>query len=536
MSTADNARMTRSASKARSIHSDARVPATPSRQAAPKRTRGPTSHRATSPAAPVAPEEEDKPDVGTKNNRGYGTKGKPGEVQGLSAQTAMGGALDGIASAVNNAEATQDQPYQPYVNPDGLDRVDEEDEDEDEAESSLEDIQRQSRIRALPLIVEAAPRPSMFSLQYWAPQYGHTAAFPVRDSSQIGTNDRMVGYLQWAQDLYGRHPVYVPHLPFSESGVILKSLLCMILALAVWSLLLGPSFLRPQVSSLIANGTQQSLAHDPAYEYNFGRLNIRIGKLENQLHKVRLGSQSLNLTPKRQINWLTPGFGAMVNPHLSSPTASVCDPTWSPYPWNWLFGRTCPEIEISPPQMMALHPWNDPVFDRWCAPRSGGKLQLTVDLDRPIAPTELIVEYAAKDASPTGYMGAAPKEVELWIQVEDDDVRAAVTTAIDGMWPGFLEDSSPQNKELSIEQTLGFGWIPIGRWIYNIYEEDNIQTFKILISLQDYGVGITKVAMRVNSNWGNVDFTCVNRFRLHGHDTSGLIEALEEDPRLVEAS
>lgn len=530
MSTTRNERMTRSASKARSVHSDAGVAATPSRPAAPKRGRGPGSHSAASPAAPVVPEEEKKPDVVTKNNRGYGTRGKPGQVQGLSAQTAMGGALDGIANAVNNAEATQDQPH---ANPNGLDRVDEEDEDESPPVNTQ---RQQSIVRATPLIVESAPRPSMFSLRYWAPRYGYDSAFPVREPSQIGANDRMVGYLQFGESLHSRHPVYVPHLPFSESAVIVKSLLCVILGLVVWSLFLGPSFLGSQVSSLIPNGTHQHLPFDSAYEYNFGRLNIRIGKLENHLQKLQLGSQSFNPTPKHQVNWFTPGFGATIDAHLSSPTAAVCDPTWSLYPWNWVFGRTCPEFPLSPPQMMALQAWDDPTFDRWCAPRSGGKLQLTVDLDRPIAPTELIVEYAAKDASPAGSMGAAPKEVELWIQIEDDNVCTTVTDAIDRMWPGFLEDSSPQGKELSVEQTLGFDWIPVGRWIYNIYEDDNIQTFKIPIPLRDYGVETLKIAMRVNSNWGNVDFTCVNRFRLHGHDTSGLIEALEEDPRLVKAA
>ena len=537
MSATGNHRVTRSASKARSVHSGAGGAATPGPAATSKRGRGTGSRRAASPAVVGA---EEKPDVVNKTNQGYGTKGKPGQVQGLSAQLAMGGALEGIANAVNDAETGQAQHPASF---NGLDPVDEENEDGDEDDEDGEGVDSSvARSRAFPLIVEhtpvepTVPRPSFFSLQYWAPRGGDQQAFPVRQPSQLTQGDRMVGFLQWGSDLHGRNPVYVPHLPFSEFGVIVKSIICTIIALALWSLFLRPYFLGPQINSLAKNGTHQQLVYDPDYGYNFGRLNIRIGKLEQHLQKLHLGSQSFQPTPKHQVNWFTQGFGASIDAHLSSPTASVCDPTWKLYPWNWLFGRKCPEFPLSPPQMMALQSWEDPAFDRWCAPRSGGKLQLVIDLERTIAPTELVVEHVAKDASPAGYMGAAPKEVEVWIEMEDDNIRSTVADAIGRMWPGFLEDSSPQGKELSIEQTLGKGWLPIGRWIYNIYEEDNIQTFKIPLPLRDYGVQTTKIAIRVNSNWGDVDVTCVNRLRLHGHDTSGLVEELEEDPRLVKAA
>ena len=269
-----------------------------------------------------------------------------------------------------------------------------------------------------------------------------------------------------------------------------------------------------------------------AHDYKL--LKHRLDMVEQHLHDLPTFIAPSDSTPQQQINWFTPGFGAIVDVGLSSPTTTFCDPKWGAWPWGVMFKRACPQLPISPPHKMVLQSWDDPTLDRWCAPRSGGKLQLAIEVERPILPTELVVEYMSKQASPEGYMSTAPKELELWIRVEDDDVRAKLNQAITRLHPELWENSSPQGKELILSRDLGEKYVPVGRWMYDIYAPSHVQGFKMAAPLLELGVQTTKVAIRVNSNWGNVDYTCINRFRMHGVDVSGYKEYLEVEGLSVE--
>ena len=152
-------------------------------------------------------------------------------------------------------------------------------------------------------------------------------------------------------------------------------------------------------------------------------------------------------------------------------------------------------------------------------------MQLTVDIMRPIIPTELVVEYMSKDASPTGFMATAPKEVELWIQVEDPIARHKYSLAMAEHWGTNLWwKSSPQGRSISKKRELGDEWVPVGRWMYDIHAKSNIQGFKVLAApdLADHNITTSKLAVRVNSNWGNRNMTCVNRFQMFGLEQSDL--------------
>lgn len=548
---ATNQRVTRSVSRALSDDS-----AAPSRAATPARvTRARGSRRATSPA--VADDENDeKPDVLTKSNQAYGTQGKSVLVEQASVQLAMSGnAEDVITEAVEkaareNAEARQ---LDYNGNRSGLAVVNEEYEEErtSDNQSSVRTTSTERRARGElggerdppnrvdtdPLFVASEPepepeRPSYFSRQYWAPK----RQFPSRKTSDLTNQEPLLGYIQSSTGNTARHPVFVPkgtllsHFS-SMFWSFVAAMVAIILFLLWYEIFRGP-ILNPlrfnslDQTSVLPTGTVQQLLHATSHDYD--RLSRRIGTIEQHLKKLPL---TFDTAPKHQVNWFTPGFGASIDEHLSSPTAAVCDPFWTPWPLNFIWRQSCPEHVVSAPQLMALQAWDDPALERWCAPKTPyGKLQLAVNIERPISPTELVVEHVKKDSTPTRYMRTAPQEVELWIKIEDHHIRAMVGAAIDKLYPDLWADSSPQGRELSIEQTLGPEFIPVGRWYYNIYSQAESQSFKIPIPLYEYGVETTKVAVRINSNWGNEEFTCVNRLRLHGLDTSGIMEALEEEP------
>lgn len=232
-----------------------------------------------------------------------------------------------------------------------------------------------------------------------------------------------------------------------------------------------------------------------------------------------------------RINWFEGGQGAIVDPYLSSPSfIDKDDFTYLGYLAS-LFALMKPvpaaPTPFSRPAWEAITHWNDGGIDRWCAPPARGKLQLTVFTARPIAPKELIVEHIEKDASVV--IGMAPREIELWVEIDDPSVRSRVHDYVSHYDPALLLTSSPQpKKELADAQALPENFVLVGRFLYDIHTNKAAQSFFPRFDLAHLGVRSTHFAVRVNSNWGSYDATCVNRVRLHGPDMSGEVEALEE--------
>ena len=87
-----------------------------------------------------------------------------------------------------------------------------------------------------------------------------------------------------------------------------------------------------------------------------------------------------------------------------------------------------------------------------------------------------------------------------------------------------------KDRLLDSETALGPEWVPVGRWIYQISSGDNnVQYFGIPLDLGSMGVVTRQQAVRVNSNWGNVDRTCLVRVGLHGVDASDPNEYIEDN-------
>ena len=517
MSTAGNQRLTRSASKARST--GAASTGAPS-VGVPSRVR---SRRGGS-AAPLA--EDDKPAIGNQVTRAYGTEGRSAEAQRLSAQTGNTQGVNPIANAISIAQA----PEPLVVNTTGgLPAVDEEPEDRGEVRRSPSNdatpVPRR-RINYPPVRrpdstasteSELPARPSFFSSGNWAPyRRGHGYN---RERSNRTSNNVIAGTLH-DQGYRNDRDETQSHYGLREYGFLVYVVLISLLLVAIFSIY--------DTSRIGVYEAQFRAANVSPAAFTY--LQNRVTKMEQHVQDHFRASKPIEVSSTiSQINWFTPGFGTSIDVDLSSPTASDCDPTWTPngWPWSMLKTQTCPQIALSESHFAALSPWSDPVDDSWCAPPSNGKLQLTVILRRDIAPTELVVEHAAMDEMPVGLMGSSPREVELWIHVPDDTIRAALVGAITQMAPSLLQDSSPQGKTLGDEQALPFDYVPVGRWEYNIRINQRVQTFAIPIPLAHYGVSTAKVAVRVNSNWGNVRSTCLSRLRLHGEDRSGVTESLE---------
>ncbi len=167
--------------------------------------------------------------------------------------------------------------------------------------------------------------------------------------------------------------------------------------------------------------------------------------------------------------------------------------------------------------MSIFYPW-ETFGQKWCAPSRRGKLQAVVRLAYKIAPTEIMIEHMGKSQMPDVEIGTAPKEVELWIQVLDEEVRRKIVESITAYHPAIMtKQASQRGKTLDPRQALDKTWVPVGQWTYDIHARGNIQLKPIALDLKAMGVKTQAVAVRVNSNWGSVDSTCLYRVRLYGH-------------------
>ena len=494
------ARVTRSASKARSTGAGS----TGATSVAGSSRAG--SRRA---GAAASLEEEDKPAVGNQVTRAYGTESGSAQAQLLSAQIGATQAVNPIANAVSRAQASDS----PIANPsDRLPTLSEEPEgSEGGAQRFLPGIWDPNDRRPRSIHRDVTPPPleqpqrSFLSRLLWGP---HRGGFNAEGSD-----------LRQAYN-FDEPQMYRPNGPSSWVDSMMKMVLIFIL---LFSLLMAYEASRTSIFR-VSEEFETGKRSNESYLLEF--LHRRVSKIEQSGQGVLPDSTSEK--DNHQINWFTPGFGAGIDLYLSSPTVSECDPSWTPdgWPWSMFKSQKCPQISMSAPHYEALSPWNDPVDDSWCAPPSEGKLQLTVVLPRNIAPTELVIEHAAMDEMPVGFMGSSPREVEMWIRIPNDNTRAAFRDALAMVDPTLLQDSSPQGKTIGA-QALPFDYLRIARWEYDIYTNQRQQSFQLPLNLEHHAVSTNTVAVRVNSNWGNVKFTCLSRLRLHGEDRSGITERLE---------
>ena len=158
----------------------------------------------------------------------------------------------------------------------------------------------------------------------------------------------------------------------------------------------------------------------------------------------------------------------------------------------------------------------------WCAPSSYGKAQITVSMAANMAPTEIVVrqdphQMAALD--PSSY----PKEMELWVEVLDPNVREAIVNRVEEILPGVTFNLIRQyGRQLDEKQALPETFVPVARFEYAIRARRHPdgpaeQHFKIPIDISQYGGTSTRrAAVRINSNWGDAEAICVHEIRLHG--------------------
>jgi len=212
--------------------------------------------------------------------------------------------------------------------------------------------------------------------------------------------------------------------------------------------------------------------------------------------------------------------GGRVIPALTTSTYSIQPRGVLSYAWGAITGRNV--LEGRPP-VTALHP---DISVGNCWPIRGSKGQLAVLLSRSIIITEFTIDHAAKEV--VYDVRSAPKKMDVWGLVEGKENikkveeyhrkreqrhRDLVTTALrEGRHPPPKQDPYPESLPESEH------YIRLAQFTYNVREDNHIQTFSVPQEIQDLGVDIGIVVLTIQSNWGEPEWTCLYRFRVHGHD------------------
>ncbi|KAI5362799.1 putative SUN domain-containing protein 1-5 [Septoria linicola] len=212
----------------------------------------------------------------------------------------------------------------------------------------------------------------------------------------------------------------------------------------------------------------------------------------------------------REVNHFGIGFGAMIDPHYTSATkmprtVSLLTKFWHSFGYATKYPN---------PPSMALQTW-DEATDCWCAETSRdekSKAQLTVKTPHKIFPTEITIEHipaaGLRDAAVS-----APKDFEVWVQVDSKAEATRINKANENMIP---DNTSTKNGCKGKAPNGEKNWVCLAGEQYDIHHHNFVQTFNIWPDAQDLKIATERIAIRVLNNWGSPEHTCLYRVRAAG--------------------
>ena len=142
--------------------------------------------------------------------------------------------------------------------------------------------------------------------------------------------------------------------------------------------------------------------------------------------------------------------------------------------------------------LVALLPWKQPGE---CWPMAGKQGSLGVELRQPVSVNAISIDYLGHHQAMN--MASAPGDFEVW---------------------GLIKygDRSWKYPWDSLASVVDKDVMYLGRFMYDITKSVSVQTFK----LDRATPPIKAIVFRFLSNWGNHDYTCIYRVRVHGDEVA----------------
>lgn len=139
-----------------------------------------------------------------------------------------------------------------------------------------------------------------------------------------------------------------------------------------------------------------------------------------------------------------------------------------------------------------------------CWPFEGKSGKLGIVLMSEIYLTDFAIEHTPITANPD----SAPKNVSLWVEVNDDMLRKEVEQLL-------VKSDNDDRNTFRIPQS----YVRVAHGKFNVYSKSRVQSFAIPHAIQKLGLLTRRVIFTFEDNWGNEAFTCVYRVRLFGDST-----------------
>lgn len=148
-----------------------------------------------------------------------------------------------------------------------------------------------------------------------------------------------------------------------------------------------------------------------------------------------------------------------------------------------------------------------------CWPFAGNQGQIAVLLSRSVKVDSVTIDHASKDVAYD--LRAAPRKFAVWGLVEGADNleklakynSEAEAQSIGGAEGGLDEEDGPRFKPARIL---------LAEFEYDINASSHIQTFAVPDRVREAGIDVGVVVFQVRSSWGDPNYTCLYRVRVHG--------------------
>jgi SUN domain-containing protein 1/2 len=251
--------------------------------------------------------------------------------------------------------------------------------------------------------------------------------------------------------------------------------------------------------------------------------NVMKGQDQTELYRQIASAYSMDGIGKPDLALYT--AGGQVIPSLTSP----------PYEMKQSIGGkvaslvTGAQPPLGRPPITALHP---DLHNGFCWPFAGSKGQLGVALAAPAQITEITIDHVSKEVVyGPGWMRSAPREMEVWAMVEGKDNKDKLG-AYEAARRAKRQEALERGEVFELEarpKGIPSSYIKIASFNYNIYSSNNIQTFPVFPEIRESGMDFGIVVLRITSNWGRDEYTCLYRFRVHGQAIGDTQEPLPED-------
>lgn len=200
--------------------------------------------------------------------------------------------------------------------------------------------------------------------------------------------------------------------------------------------------------------------------------------------------------------------GGRVIPSMTSPTIKIQHRRF----FGLLKGRS---EEVARPPVIALHQDTAPGM---CWPFPGDQGQLGILLARKVIVSDITLEHIATSVSLEDGT-TAPRDVEIWAMVErnvDREKLIAYRHAKEQEQQHDISSSSSVDAPASAPPSKYH--ILLASFTYDIHSPRTKQTFSVPEEIHQLQIPSAIIQVKVTSNHGNKNFTCLYRVRIHGQE------------------